>query len=305
MKAILLFIVMLITLQVNAQVNNLGYHRYDGSYARPDYRAYSDGYSYDSWCCNENSITTSRSISSRYSDDYYRRSNPVRSTIQSSYTQPSRSYSTYHDYYPPYSNITESANRNYYDSRYSTYFVAARSLNVRSGPSSGYDLIGELYYGENVSVVESCANGWKKIQYTCYDMNTNSFITKLGYVSGSYLSTAKPHERYSDTRNNYNTYNSNVYSSIHKAQSHYGIGGLTIWTNCGSDGGIKVYLDDVYVGTLTQYFTNGVPKCGESGTLFIEKPAGRYKLVAKGEHNVWSGTVIITKNKCLIQGLEK
>ena len=304
MKAILLFTIMLITLQVNAQVGTLGYHRYDGTYVSPEYRPYSDGQTYDNWYNDESSTTKRRDISARYSDDYRERSTEQRTT-RPEYTQPARTNNSSYDYYPSNSNNSKLTNRDYTNSKQSTYYVTVRSLNIRSGPSTKHQLLGDLYYGESVDIVESYANGWKKIKYTSYDSRTYSFNTKYGYVSGSYLSTSKPYERYNDTRIEYNTYDSNIYTSSKRIESHAGIGGLTIWTNCGTDGGIRVYLDDEYIGTLTQYFTNGVPKCGESGTLFIEKPAGRYKLVAKGDRHTWNNTVIITKNKCLIQGLER
>jgi|GEM_PF-1940487 len=304
MKAILLFLIMLITIQVNAQVGTLGYHRYDGTYVSPEYRPYSDEHTYDNWYSDERSTTKKRTISASSYDDYRERST-VRNTTRYTYSQPARTNNSSYSNYPSYSDNSKLKNRDYPDSKNSTYYVTVRSLNIRSGPSVNHQLLGDLLYGESVNIVESYANGWEKIKYTSYDPYTYSFKTKYGYVSGSYLSTSKPYERYNDARIEYNTYDSNIYTSSKSIDSHSGIGGLTIWTNCGTDGGIRVYLDDVYIGTLTQYFTNGVPKCGESGTLFIEKPVGRYKLVAKGEQHTWSNTVIITKNKCLIQGLER
>lgn len=45
---------------------------------------------------------------------------------------------------------------------YQTKTVTAKTLNARSGPGTGYAVIGHLYQGEDV-VVTSSANGWTKI----------------------------------------------------------------------------------------------------------------------------------------------
>ena len=316
MKATVLFIFMVAaTLQVSAQANRLGYHRYDGTYVEPRYSSFSDGYIYDSWCCTENTSYKKSAIPKRYSYTN-RKSNPERVARRSVYSYPSRtSYSNYYNY---------PSNRHYYDSGYSTYYVNTGHLNVRSGPSSSYSQTGTLSYADRVDVIDSYSNGWKRIQYSYFDAYSSSFKTKYGYVAGNYLSTSNTYKNYDYSyRNNYiyndnYKYRSNVYSTIDKREpdygnvrivdevdTYYGSGGISIWTDCGTDGEIKVYLDDVYVGSLTYYFTNEIPKCGEEGTLFIEKKPGTYTLVAQGEKYTWKGTVTITKNKCLIQGLER
>ncbi len=55
--------------------------------------------------------------------------------------------------------------------------VTASALNVRSGPSTGYGVMGTLRKGAKVSVYDG-ANGWYKIDYN----------GSIGYVSGDYLS---------------------------------------------------------------------------------------------------------------------
>ena len=309
MKAILFLIFGAFALQVSAQ----GYHRSDGSYVIPNYRSYSDGYVYDTWYyigyenVRRNNLRSSDSYNNHYIQREVIRDNRVRpatvreynlrrtaindknirrTTIRSAYYPPSNTYSSYYNTYP-YNN---------------NYYVTSEFLNVRSGASSNHSHIGTIYFGEGVNVLETYANGWMRIQYSGYDNFSSSYVNKYGYVAGNYLSPTNPKGK---TVYTYNTYDNNVYSSIRKVESNYGIGGLCIWTNCGTDGDINVYLDDEYVGTLKEYFTNGIPKSGEDGTLLIEKPAGRYKLVAKGDNYSWTGTVQITRDKCLIQGLER
>lgn len=56
--------------------------------------------------------------------------------------------------------------------------VTATALNVRSGPSTSYSVIGQLSKGSSVKIVGK-TDGWLKINYK----------TSHGYVSGSYVSS--------------------------------------------------------------------------------------------------------------------
>ena len=290
-NSFIIIIVFFAALQANAQDNRLGYHRSDGLYVTPQCYSFSEGYTYDSWYCNENTLAINRNFYNSY---------PKKKRIKAVYEQTySRPLSTHHNYYPP--------KKHYDNSKYSIYYVISKSLNIYLGPSSNHKLIGTLNYGESVTVLDSYTNGWSKIQYLYYNESSSSFRTKTGYITGNYLSASKPNDNYDyDTyKPNNKSYNSNIYSYIEKAAPDNEVGGLTIWTNCATDREIEVFLDGEYVGVLKHAFTKGVPKCGESGTIFIEKEEGIYYLEAKGELYTWSGTITIVKNKCLIQGLER
>lgn len=56
--------------------------------------------------------------------------------------------------------------------------TAVEGLNVRSGPSTSYSILGTLKYKESMEIVET-ANGWHKIKYN----------GGYGYVSASYVNT--------------------------------------------------------------------------------------------------------------------
>ena len=60
-----------------------------------------------------------------------------------------------------------------------TKYVTASSLNVRSGASTTYSVIGKLSKGSKVEVI-STSNGWSKIKYD----------GRTGYVSSQYLSSS-------------------------------------------------------------------------------------------------------------------
>ena len=57
--------------------------------------------------------------------------------------------------------------------------VTATSLNVRSGASTSYSIIGNLAKGEEVEILSS-SNGWHKISYS----------DSIGWVSSNYVSTS-------------------------------------------------------------------------------------------------------------------
>lgn len=299
MRTLLILLTLIMTLQATAQVKVKGYYRKDGTYVQPHYRSNPDGNPYNNWSYpgNTNPYTgkTATGNPDTYLKNYYNRSS--NSTSTPTYSRPTTTYSN------PSNNRTYNNSSSTY---YSTNYVTAKTLNVRSGPSTSYSVVGSLTYSDNVKVVESYNNGWKKIQYSYFDINTYSNKTKMGYVSGSYLSSSNPYfSNYNSATTNYSS--TNTYSNLSATSAPYGYGNgrITIWTNCGTDGEIKVYLDGTYIGKLSQYFTDGSPDCGESGTLTVNKPAGTYKIEAKGTEKVWSGTITITKDKCSIQGLQK
>ncbi|MBQ6788281.1 MAG: SH3 domain-containing protein [Lachnospiraceae bacterium] len=64
-----------------------------------------------------------------------------------------------------------------------TYFVTSSGgLNVRSGPSIQYDIIGNLSYGEEISITGKVQNDWFEIPF----QGTN------GFISAKYLSAEPP-----------------------------------------------------------------------------------------------------------------
>lgn len=61
--------------------------------------------------------------------------------------------------------------------------VKADDLNVRSGASTKHSILGKVYKGDKVTVIQSLSNGWVKIEYK----------GKYGFVSnvnGAYLETS-------------------------------------------------------------------------------------------------------------------
>ena len=290
MRQILIIILIFLSLQAFTQVRVRGYYKKDGTYVQPHYRSNPDGNPYNNWSYPGNTNPYTGKVAPGNPETYLK-----------NYYNPSSNSSTYHSSYSNSSYSNSSLSNNYYSINY----VTVNSLNVRDGPSTNYQVIGSLSYANDVTIMGNNSNGWVKIQYTDYnDFDFNSFSSKIkyGYVYGAYLSGSNPLIDGLKTNNSNSTY-SIISKTIHPFET--GTGSLTIWTDCDNDGEIKINLDNIYIGTLTNYFSKGTPTCGENGTLSIIKPAGSYKLTAKSYQNIWSGTISITEEQCLIQKLEK
>lgn len=66
---------------------------------------------------------------------------------------------------------------------------ATSSVNVRKGPSTDYDKIGALSYGESVKRIGIGDNGWSKVIYKDQE----------AYISSNYLTTEKPEAPVNDS----------------------------------------------------------------------------------------------------------
>lgn len=85
---------------------------------------------------------------------------------------------------PPTENTTIDSTESFtvenFDGTY--YVTSSGGLNVRSGPSIQYDIIGNLPYGEEISVTGKVQNDWFEIPF----QSTN------GFISAKYLSAQPP-----------------------------------------------------------------------------------------------------------------
>lgn len=73
---------------------------------------------------------------------------------------------------------------------------------------------------------------------------------------------------------------------------------ISIWTDYAQQIGVRV--DGTSVGTLTQYFANGTPVCGQTGTLTISVPAGTHSVSGLSGTVTWNGTVTATAGTCTL-----
>jgi hypothetical protein len=75
-------------------------------------------------------------------------------------------------------------------------------------------------------------------------------------------------------------------------------GRVSIWTD-NSTTISSVYVDNAIVGSLSTYFSNGAPSCGQSGTITQTLPVGTHTIKASNSKQSWASTnVTITANNC-------
>ena len=66
-----------------------------------------------------------------------------------------------------------------------TVMYAAASLNVRQGPSTGYEIVGSLDYGEDITVTGQADTGWYEIEYQ----------DSRDFVSDEYVLAERPEDQ--------------------------------------------------------------------------------------------------------------
>ncbi len=68
---------------------------------------------------------------------------------------------------------------------------------------------------------------------------------------------------------------------------------------------VSLYIDSKYMGTFSKYFNQEAPNCGQDGTITTYLSKGYHKFYAyeRTTGNSWSGDFTITKNDCVMRGL--
>lgn len=84
-----------------------------------------------------------------------------------------------------------------------------------------------------------------------------------------------------------------------------GSGKISFWSNMKRSGTISIYVEGEYIGDLTSYFSEGSPRCEQSGTVVYENKPGTYSFKATSTNGSWSGTIKISSGGCGLQGLLK
>lgn len=82
-------------------------------------------------------------------------------------------------------------------------------------------------------------------------------------------------------------------------------GKISFYTNFKRAGQVDIYLEGTFIGTLTSYFNEGEPNCGQSGTVTFEYKPGTYNYTASSDNYTWSGSITIYENNCRLHGLTK
>jgi uncharacterized protein YgiM (DUF1202 family) len=188
-----------------------------------------------------------------------------------------------------------------------TRYVNKANLNVRKDASINSDIITTLNQGDKVEIIEYANVDWAKVQVSYYN-NEFKFVSQTGYVYLDYLTDMDPKVAIALDMPDLDRQERETEEILFQVYHPYGLnnGMVSIWTDCGADGEISIYIDDIYVGKLTQYIKDGsTPQCGNAALLPITKKEGTYKILAKGSTKKWEGTIVVTADKCTTQKLIK
>jgi len=79
-------------------------------------------------------------------------------------------------------------------------------------------------------------------------------------------------------------------------------GQVSIWTDYPNQIGVRV--DGNAAGTLTSYFSNGAPVCGQAGTLTLTLPAGAHGINGVSGSVTWNGTATVVAGQCTLYKLD-
>jgi hypothetical protein len=86
-------------------------------------------------------------------------------------------------------------------------------------------------------------------------------------------------------------------------------GKISFWTDWKRANTMVLYMEGDYVGPFKSYFENGIPQCGQEGTLTITYKPGTYNYRVEGESAFgtvnWEGKVTIYPGQCQLQKLSK
>ena len=160
----------------------------------------------------------------------------------------------------------------------SAKYVTATSLNVRSGPSTSYSVIGKLSNGSKVEVI-STSNGWSKIKYN----------NQTGYVSSQYLSNTISSSQPSTTTIKYVTATSlNVRSGPSTSYSVIGklSNGSKVEVISTSNGWSKIKYNNQTGYVSSQYLSDSISDSSNSTSSSVNKVISLAKSLL-GKPYVW------------------
>ena len=76
-------------------------------------------------------------------------------------------------------------------------------------------------------------------------------------------------------------------------------GDNVVFTRLNTEGSILVNIDGINVGNITRYQISGIPDCGTSGFININKKEGTYVLIARSQTGkYWASTITFTAGVC-------
>ncbi|QYS87651.1 hypothetical protein JJC03_07585 [Flavobacterium oreochromis] len=122
--------------------------------------------------------------------------------------------------------------------------------------------------------------------------NINPWTGKRGTITPDYEYNTKTNYNYSNNNNS----NTNTYKELNSS--------VSVYSNYGESGYIKIWIDGVYAGYLESHFKTGTPNCGQDGTIKLPITSGSHSYIAKDNAGFkWSGNFNTSPNSCFSLGL--
>ncbi|PTD15039.1 hypothetical protein [Flavobacterium columnare] len=151
------------------------------------------------------------------------------------------------------------------------------------------------YYRSNGTYVEphyrTNRNNTNTDNYTTRP-NTNPWTGKPGTISPDNNNNTYPTNSYNPTNNSYSN-----------TQKNYLNSSISLYTNYGESGYLKIWIDGNYVGSLYSHFKNGVPICGQNGTIKVPLTSGTHTYRAEDNAGFyWTGNFTTSQNECSTLG---
>lgn len=77
---------------------------------------------------------------------------------------------------------------------------------------------------------------------------------------------------------------------------------LAVWHDTPVPGGVRVYVDSAYIGTLRRYVERGPPQCASRGTLTVRvAPAASVRVTAAAsDGRQWRHTMKLVAGRCTV-----
>jgi hypothetical protein len=227
----------------------------------------------------------------------------------------------YWDIYPKKTLNRSFLKDDYYDRTYYPYYVAVKSLAVRSAPSYDAPVLTTVSEGEVIHLTGD-QYPWKSMRVTYFDSDAWAYRTTVGYVNSRLVRSPTPSPAdgkgldvpaYTDpfhgqsTRTKSRPIIDRTYTdrTIITGRSSESKGRVAIWTNCEDDGYIDVYIDGDYAGKLMTSFYGTAPVCGEEGTVVRELPAGKHDISAFGSTRMWNMEAEVLPGQCTLKLLSR
>ncbi|GGA81753.1 SH3 domain-containing protein [Puia dinghuensis] len=191
-----------------------------------------------------------------------------------------------------------------YDPSGDLYFVTTIDLKVLSAPYSNADILTHLTFKDGVKVISTAHSPWYQVNISYLDESGYIRSTTRAYVYGPDLSATAPTFVCASSPRQEQTLPEHSVSNTSIQPYGPNKGKINFWNSLpGED--IALYIDHIYKGQLTTYFSEQPNSCGGAGMISTIDVEGKHLVQAIGKKFHWSGYIFIHADQCETKGLGK